>query len=81
VLPEMAGFAPELLDIHEHRYQQVAHRRNEMFVLGIKWVFPKIVIQVADQMHEAFLLLAFDRVVAAVEVRHQNPFVPGHQIG
>lgn len=59
---EMAGFKTEPLNVFENRNQQITNSRDKPLQFIVKGIFPKIIVQVSDQMNEAFLLRARERV-------------------
>jgi hypothetical protein len=54
----------------------VCHQRDEQFPEGtderlegcVVWVLPKVLIHVADEMNQAFLLTAVARIIAGIEI-------------
>jgi hypothetical protein len=56
VLAEMPRLQAEPLNVFDNRNQQITESRDKSFQFIVKRIFPKVVVQVSDQMDEAFLL-------------------------
>ena len=66
----MARFETEPLSIFEKWNQKTTNGANKSLKFIVKWIFPKIVIQVPYQMDEAPLLLTRQRIVPSIKVRY-----------
>src|SRR6516165_10633787 len=67
---EMAGFKAEPLNVFENRNQQITNSHDKPLQFIVKRIFPKIIVQVSDQMDEAFLLRARERIISSIKVGH-----------
>jgi hypothetical protein len=76
---EVAGFKAIPVDVFENRTQQVAHSHDKPLKFIIKWIFPKIIVQVSDEMYKAFLLPARKRVVSSIKIRDDGTLEIGKQ--
>ena len=56
-------------------HQQVPHLHDERFQLGVERPTPKIIVEISNEMDQAFLLPTRDRIVAAVEVGDEDTAV------
>ena len=64
----MAGLETESSSIFKKRNQQTTNSANKSLQFIVKWIFPKVVIQVPDQMDKASLLSARERIVPSIKV-------------
>jgi len=74
VFAEMTGLEAKPLNIFHERKQQVADSYNKPLELLVKRILPEIVIQISDQMDEAFLLPTGQRIVSSIKVGHHSAF-------
>src|SRR5215469_2034925 len=79
VFTEMARFETEPLSIFEEWNQKTTNSANKLLEFIVKWIFPKIVIHVPDQMDEAPLLLTRQRIVPSIKIRYDGALEPGKQ--
>jgi len=79
MLPQMKSLQPESLSVRKDWQQEITHRGNESFQLDIERILPKIIVQVANQMHKAFLLQTRKRVITAVKIRNEHAPVVGQE--
>src|SRR5260370_31627569 len=70
----MAGFEAEPLNVFEKRNQQIADSRDKPLQFIVKWILPKIIVQVSDQMDKAFLLRTRERIVSSIKIGHNGAF-------
>jgi len=68
----MAGFKAEPLNVFEKRNQQITDSRDKPLQFIVKWISPKIIVQVSDQMDEAFLLPTRERIVSSIKIGHDG---------
>src|SRR5208282_2452612 len=62
-----------------HRLHQSGKRPGELPEFFVIWALQKCVVEVANEMNQAFLLRALYGIVRSVEIRHQNPYeIPEH---
>jgi hypothetical protein len=71
---ETSRFKAEPLNVFENRNQQITNSRDKSLQFIVKWILPEIIVQVSDQMDEAFLLHARERVISSIEVRDDDAF-------
>src|SRR5439155_1654279 len=79
VFAQMTGFKTEPLSVFEKRNQQAADRRHKPLKFIVKWILPKIIIQVSDQMDEAFLLPTRKRIVSPIKISDDGTLESGKQ--
>jgi hypothetical protein len=75
----MAGSEAEPSNVFEKRNQQITNSRDKPLQFLIKWILPKIVVQVSDQMNQAFLLPTRERIVSSIKVCHNRALEGGKQ--
>ena len=65
---EFSFFQAILLDCFHNWYDKVPYFQNKCFKFDVKWCFPKIIVDISNEMNPTFLLLTVYRVIARVEV-------------
>ena len=73
VLREVSFFQAVAVDGVDDTPEQLAEGDDESFELLIKGVFEQFVVQVAEQVDQAFLSPEPQRFVAREKVRHDDP--------
>jgi hypothetical protein len=58
VFAKVAGPKAKPLNVFENRSEQITDGHYKPLKLLVKWILPEIIIQVSDQVDEAFLLPA-----------------------
>src|SRR5262249_33307693 len=74
-LPQVPDLQPKAINRLQDGHEQGLDRHGEPFQFPVKRGRPEVVVDVADQVNEAFLLPARDAVVARVEVADQHTLV------
>jgi len=72
---EVPLFQAVFLDCFHHRDNQVSDFRDKGFIFAIEWAFPEIVVQITDEVHPTFLLLARYGIIARVEICDEDTIV------
>jgi hypothetical protein len=70
VLPQVQCFQAESLDVLKNWNQYVTHRGDELLILIVERILPKVVVQIPDQVYEALLLREWQCIVPPVKVRN-----------
>jgi hypothetical protein len=73
----MAGFEAEPLNVFEKRNQQITDSCDKPLQFIVKWILPKIIVHVSDQMDEAFLLRTGERIVSSIKICHDGALERG----
>src|SRR6266851_5066469 len=66
MLTKVTGFEAEPFHVFENRSNQITKTNDKPLKLIVKWIRPKVIVQVSDQMDEAFLLPARKRIVSSI---------------
>jgi hypothetical protein len=68
VFAKVAGLKAKPMNVLENRSEQITDGHDKPLKLLVKWIPPKIIVQVPDQMDQAFLLLARKSVVSPIKI-------------
>ena len=77
VFAQMAALQAKPLNVFENRNQQITDGHDKALKFLVKRILPKVIIQVSDQMDEAFLLPTGERVVSSIKVGHDSALEGG----
>ena len=77
MLRQVVLLQPESVDRRDHRLDDGGEPGGRLLQVLVERVFQQVVVQVSDQVDEALLLRALDRVVGRVEVGDQDTLEPG----
>ncbi len=67
-LSQISSFQPVLLYRLHNRHNEISHCEHECLIFAIHGVCLKIIVEISNQMHPAFLLFACDGVIAGIKV-------------
>ena len=79
VFAEVPRLEAEPLSVFEKRNQQSTNSRDKALEFVVKWILPKIIVQVPDQMDEAFLLRARKRIISSIKIGYDGALEFGKQ--
>lgn len=68
VFAKVARLKAKPVNVFENRSEQITDGYDKPLKLLVKWILPKIIVQVPDQMDQAFLLLARKSVVSPIKI-------------
>jgi len=69
---QMSPFKTIYLYSFHHWYDEVSDLCDEFFIFFIKRIGEEICIEIANQVHPAFLLSTCDRVIPKVKIGHED---------
>src|SRR5437588_10089914 len=75
----MTLLEPILLDRSKNGNEYIFDLQDERFKFSVKRSFPEVIIHIANQVNQTFLLLAFETVIAAVKIRNQDTLIVSEQ--
>ena len=79
MLTEVTDFETEPFNVLENRSNQITETNDKPLKLIVKWILPKVIVQVSDQMDEAFLLPAGKRIVSSIKIGDEGTREAGQQ--
>jgi hypothetical protein len=79
MLTKVTGFEAEPFHVFENRSNQITKTNDKPLKLIVKWIRPKVIVQVSDQMDEAFLLPARKRIVSSIKIGDEGTRETGQQ--
>src|SRR5512135_1053328 len=80
VLMEMIFLQTIAVDRLHYLLEQSREPDGHPLQFGVERVLEQVVVQISNQMYEALLLQAIQRIICRVEIRYQDAMEPGQRI-